>query len=179
MTQIFMIFFSGINCRWGMAGNVAEAHYDGGRNWIVLLGGGQRRYILGHPRECPNLALYPVGHPSGRHSAPNWSEIGKLPRNQSPAARALSHAQVTQVVLQASDALFLPVSGTWLKSSPRVVTTQNLTFISDDRHNGSILLSRSIAIISATLDPERQTLTMRSSPIVGFLRDEFQSLRGT
>ena len=93
-----------------MAGNVAEAHYDGGRNWIVLLGGGQRRYILGHPRECPNLALYPVNHPSGRHSSVDWSEIGRLPKSQSPAARALSHAQVTQVVLQASDALFLPVS---------------------------------------------------------------------
>lgn len=134
---------SGINCRWGMAGNVAEAHYDGGRNWIVLLGGGQRRYILGHPRECPNLALYPVNHPSGRHSAPNWSEIGKLPRNQSPAARALSHAQVTQVVLQASDALYLPVSPNSVEvhcTRDHQADTPHVQL--GDRHNGSILLFR-------------------------------------
>ena len=102
----------GINCRLGMAGNIAEAHYDAGRNWILLVGGGQRRYILGHPRQCPNLALYPVGHPSARHSAPNWSDIGKNGDNGSDglseAAQALAHAEVTQVVLQASDALFLP-----------------------------------------------------------------------
>jgi hypothetical protein len=92
----------GINCRLGMAGNVAAAHYDNSRNWIVLFGG-QRRYILSHPGQCDNLALEKAPHPSARHSWPNWSEIGKIP--DSAAARELAKAQATQVVLQASDAL--------------------------------------------------------------------------
>lgn len=100
----------GINCRFGAAGNVAEAHYDDGRNWIVLTGGGQRRYILAHPRQCPHLALYRPGHPSARHSQANWSEIRNDGSNgpEPPAYHLLQDAQVTQVVLQASDALFIP-----------------------------------------------------------------------
>lgn len=97
----------GINCRLGMAGNVAAAHYDNSRNWIVLFGG-QRRYVLSHPGQCDNLALEKAPHPSARHSWPNWSEIGKTP--DSVAAKELAKAQATQVVLQASDALFLPTN---------------------------------------------------------------------
>ena len=105
----------GINCRWGMSGNIAELHYDYSSNWIVLLGG-RRRYILAHPRECPNLALFPMGHPSARHSSVNWSDMG--PKNDdnavqfatTEAAQALQSAMAHQVVLQASDALFLPTS---------------------------------------------------------------------
>jgi hypothetical protein len=44
----------GINCRFGMKGVFAEAHYDPTRNWIVLLSG-RKRYLLAHPRECSNL----------------------------------------------------------------------------------------------------------------------------
>lgn len=100
----------GINCRLGMAGNVAEAHYDYSSNWIVLLGG-HRRYILTHPRECQHLALYRPGHPSARHSSVNWSEIDGTTAS-SAAARALADAAATQVILQASDALYLPTN--WL-----------------------------------------------------------------
>lgn len=101
----------GINCRLGMAGNIAETHYDASRNWIALIGGGQRRYILSHPRSCPDLALHPLGHPSARHSAVDWSEIGKTNKNgPTHAAQRLERAKVTQVVLQASDALFLPMN---------------------------------------------------------------------
>ena len=101
----------GINCRLGMAGNVAEAHYDYSSNWIALLGG-HRRYILTHPRECQNLALYPPGHPSARHSSVNWSEITASAEPNSTAAQALSSAAAAQVILQASDALYLPTN--WL-----------------------------------------------------------------
>ena len=62
----------GIHCRFGMKGVIAENHFDAGRNAIALLGG-ERRYILSHPNQCHHLALYPKGHPSGRHSAVDWS----------------------------------------------------------------------------------------------------------
>lgn len=91
----------GINCRFGMKGVIAETHYDQSRNFIVLMGG-QRRYVMAHPRECPNLGLYPQGHPSGRHSAIDWTnpDLTKFPR--------FAKAQVHEVVLQAGDALYLP-----------------------------------------------------------------------
>jgi hypothetical protein len=41
----------GIHCRFGMKGVIAENHFDGSRNAIVLLGG-SRRYILAHPDQC-------------------------------------------------------------------------------------------------------------------------------
>jgi Cupin-like domain len=90
----------GINCRFGMQGLVSEAHFDDERNWIVLLGG-QRRYILSHPRQCPNLHLYPYSHPSGRHSSVNWANVASN-------ATILQYAKGTEVVLQASDAMYLP-----------------------------------------------------------------------
>ncbi len=34
----------GIQCRFGMRGVIAEAHYDGGRNMVALLRG-EKRYI--------------------------------------------------------------------------------------------------------------------------------------
>ena len=114
----------GINCRFGMAGNVAEAHFDMSSNWITLLGG-HRRYILSHPRECANLAMHPLGHPSARHSSVNWSDVRPIEENENSenneetvntktaeARRALAQASATQVILQASDALYLPTN--WL-----------------------------------------------------------------
>jgi Cupin-like domain len=91
----------GINCRFGMKGVIAETHFDESRNFVVLLGG-QRRYILAHPRECPNLQLFPLNHPSGRHSAVDWihPDVTKFPN--------FPKAQVHEVVLQAGDALYLP-----------------------------------------------------------------------
>jgi len=62
----------GIHCRFGMRGVIAENHFDGSRNAIALLGG-ERRYILSHPDQCPLLSLLPKGHPSARHSAVDWS----------------------------------------------------------------------------------------------------------
>mmetsp|Transcript_16398 Transcript_16398/g.32984 ORF Transcript_16398/g.32984 Transcript_16398/m.32984 type:complete len:454 (-) Transcript_16398:13-1374(-) len=63
----------GINCRFGMRGNTGENHFDASRNFIALLSG-ERRYLLSHPNQCKNLALYPVGHPSARHSEVNWAD---------------------------------------------------------------------------------------------------------
>ena len=91
----------GIHCRFGMQGLIAENHWDAGRNTIVVLGGA-RRYILSHPNQCENLALYPKGHPSARHSAVNWADpdLEEYPR--------FAQATSNEVVLQTGDALYLP-----------------------------------------------------------------------
>jgi len=93
----------GINCRFGLKGVIAETHFDESRNFVVVLGG-QRRYILAHPRECPHMQLYPLNHPSGRHSAVDWTnpDLTKFPN--------FRHAQVHEAVLQAGDALYLPTA---------------------------------------------------------------------
>jgi len=95
----------GINCRAGMQGVIAESHFDSSRNWIFQMGPGQRRYILSHPSQCRNLELYPVNHPSGRHSSVNWSEPDKVPPNA-----PFRQATANEVLLMAGDALYLPTS---------------------------------------------------------------------
>ena len=89
----------GINCRLGMKGSVAEAHFDPTRNFIVVLRG-QRRYVLAHPSQCPALKLYPPKHPSGRHSSVHWGT----------EYEELAGAQLNEVLLQPGDVLYLPTS---------------------------------------------------------------------
>lgn len=93
----------GIHCRFGMKGVIAENHFDGSRNMIAILGG-ERRYILSHPDQCENLALYPKGHPSARHSEVDWSnpDWEKFPK--------FKDAEVNEVVMQAGDILYLPTN---------------------------------------------------------------------
>jgi len=93
----------GIHCRFGMKGVIAENHFDGSRNAIVVLGG-ERRYILSHPDQCELLSLFPKDHPSARHSAVDWSD---------PDLESFPdfHKAVTnEVVLQAGDVLYLPTN---------------------------------------------------------------------
>jgi hypothetical protein len=71
------------------------SHFDGSRNAIAILKGA-RRYLLAHPRECPRLGLYPMGHPSARHSRLDWRT--NPPRN----------ALLSEIILQAGDVLYLP-----------------------------------------------------------------------
>lgn len=91
----------GIHCRFGMKGVIAENHFDGSRNSIAVFGG-SRRYILSHPNECSKLALYPKGHPSGRHSAINWShpDTEEYPE--------FATAVGNEIVLQPGQVLYLP-----------------------------------------------------------------------
>jgi hypothetical protein len=91
----------GIHCRFGMKGVIAENHFDGSRNAIVILGG-SRRYILSHPNQCEHLALYPKGHPSARHSAVDWSnpDLDTYPQ--------FRQARGNEVVLTAGQVLYLP-----------------------------------------------------------------------
>ena len=97
----------GINCRFGMRGSIAEAHFDPTRNWIVLLAG-RRRYVLAHPDQCRHLELYPRAHPSGRHSAVNWSTVAVKNNSSESYAGPFKNAMVNEVVLQGGDALYLP-----------------------------------------------------------------------
>jgi len=94
----------GINCRFGMRGIVAENHYDLSRNMIAILGG-ERRYIIAHPAQCSKMGLYPAQHPSGRHSSFDWSNPSDW--DVHPEFRT---AEVNEVVLHASDVLYLPTS---------------------------------------------------------------------
>lgn len=93
----------GIHCRFGMKGVIAENHFDGSRNSIVVLGG-ERRYILSHPDQCELLALLPKEHPSGRHSAVDWSnpDLESYPQ--------FAHAKSNEVILQAGDVMYLPTN---------------------------------------------------------------------
>lgn len=91
----------GINCRFGAEGFTAEDHFDNERNSIAMLRG-ERRYILGHPANCPNMTLYPQRHPLERHSQVNWTDpdLDQFP--------LFSSVHVNEVVLQAGDVLYLP-----------------------------------------------------------------------
>lgn len=93
----------GIHCRFGMPGVIAENHFDGSRNAIALFSG-SRRYILSHPDQCTNLALYPKGHPSARHSAIDWSnpDVEEFPQ--------FRDARSSEVVLQPGQVLYLPTN---------------------------------------------------------------------
>lgn len=105
-SDIFMVDPSdarGINCRLGSKGVIAEAHYDMSRNFILMLRG-RKRYILAHPSQCINMELYPLGHPSARHSRINWSD----PESWQLDGDHFQHGQVNEIVLQAGDALYLP-----------------------------------------------------------------------
>jgi ribosomal protein L16 Arg81 hydroxylase len=84
-----------------MKGVIAENHFDGSRNAIVLLGG-SRRYILAHPDQCENLCLFPVGHPSARHSQVNYCDpdLDNFPQ--------FAHANANEVILQPGQVLYLP-----------------------------------------------------------------------
>lgn len=123
----------GINCRFGMAGGIAEAHFDQTRNWILLLGGtGPRRYILSHPSQCSKYMLYPPNHPSGRHASINWSTEYET--------EPFASAELVETVLQVSDALYLPTSwlhfivalGTNYQCNDRSgVTTENNEFLEE------------------------------------------------
>jgi len=97
----------GINCRFGMKGVIAESHYDSSSNFIALMGG-QRRYILAHPDQCRNMELYPQGHPSGRHSAVDWSTVAQEQKDGKHLDRPFYNAQVNEVIMQAGDMMYLP-----------------------------------------------------------------------
>lgn len=92
----------GINCRFGMRGVVAAAHYDGGRNFIAMIKG-HKRYILQPPSQCKYLEMLQYGHPSARHSPFDWSNMTEV--NSRPEFKS---SKATEVVLAPGDVLYVP-----------------------------------------------------------------------
>lgn len=80
---------------------IAEAHFDGSRNSVAMIGG-LRRWILTHPDQCPHMYMYKNEHPSGRHSEVDWSnpDVDKFPN--------FRKVQSNEVILQPGDVLYVP-----------------------------------------------------------------------
>jgi hypothetical protein len=113
----------GINCRFATPGLTAESHFDNENNYIAMLLG-QRRYLLGHPKNCPTMYLYPQKHPLERHTQVDWSnQSGSVNRRHDDdrsrggafdAKKAneeyphFSRTTINEVVLTAGDVLYLP-----------------------------------------------------------------------
>jgi hypothetical protein len=93
--------YRGIHCRFGMQGILAEAHFDGGRNFIAMLKG-KKRYMLMHPEQCENIYLLPKSHPSGRHSDVDWSDpdFSKHPK--------FKQAMGLETILKEGQVLYVP-----------------------------------------------------------------------
>lgn len=87
-----------IDCRFGMAGIIAEPHYDSGRNFIAVIRG-TRRYVLVPPTECGKLQLIHEG-PSIRHAAEDWASPDVI--------HSFSDVAGVEVILQQGDVLYLP-----------------------------------------------------------------------
>ena len=102
----------GIHCRFGMRSVIAEAHFDGSRNAVVMLGG-LRRWILTHPNQCENMHMLPNSHPSGRHSEVDWSkpDLERFPN----FAKIVGN----EVILQPGDYLYVPTY--WIHTIGTVV----------------------------------------------------------
>ena len=92
----------GIQCRFGMRGVIAEAHYDGGRNMVAMLRGA-KRYILTPPTSCAHLNLIrDRKHPSFRHSEIDWSH------HSAREAFSPESAGAIDTVLREGEILYIP-----------------------------------------------------------------------
>ena len=92
----------GIQCRFGMRGIIAEAHYDAGRNMVAMIKGA-KRYILNPPRECKQLGLIiDKENPSYRHSAIDWSDISQA------TARGFGKIDAIDTIVQSGEVLYIP-----------------------------------------------------------------------
>ncbi|KAJ8607272.1 hypothetical protein CTAYLR_009523 [Chrysophaeum taylorii] len=91
----------GIQCRFGMRGVIAEAHYDGGRNMVAMLKGA-KRYVLAPPSSCDRLKIIPDRrHPSFRHSTTDWSD-------QHDAEADFMDADAIDTVVREGEVLYIP-----------------------------------------------------------------------
>lgn len=92
----------GIQCRFGMRGVIAEAHYDSGRNMVAVLKGA-KRYILNPPHECKKLGLITdQRHPSYRHSAIDWSDISQATSNN------FANVNAIDTIVRSGEVLYIP-----------------------------------------------------------------------
>ena len=92
----------GIQCRFGMRGIIAEAHFDAGRNMVAMIKGA-KRYILNPPHECKKLGIISdVKHPSYRHSVIDWSDIDQA------TSRGFDSVNAIDTIVQAGEVLYIP-----------------------------------------------------------------------
>ena len=92
----------GIQCRFGMRGIIAEAHFDSGRNMVAMLKGA-KRYILNPPSACKQLGIISdTKHPSYRHSVIDWSDI------QQAESRGFAKVQGIDTVVRMGEVLYIP-----------------------------------------------------------------------
>jgi hypothetical protein len=103
----------GIQCRFASPGLTAANHFDNERNFLSLLRG-ERRYLLGHPRNCPTMYLYPPKHPYERHTQVDWTAIAEEEeassrvRQQQEQFPDFANTTINEIVLHAGDILYLP-----------------------------------------------------------------------
>lgn len=92
----------GIQCRFGMRGVIAEAHYDAGRNMVGMFHG-SKRYILNPPRACSKLAIITdITHPSYRHSVLDWSDMEQAKSNR------FDQVQAIDTIVRTGEVLYIP-----------------------------------------------------------------------
>lgn len=94
-----------INMRIGQKGVIAEGHFDVSRNFIVMMRGA-RRYFLMHPCECLNayIELADKEDPEYRH----WKVRPDLPDFDMDSAPLLQNVRALDVTVQAGDILYVP-----------------------------------------------------------------------
>ena len=92
----------GTQCRMGTRGIISEAHYDCGRNMILMLRGA-KRYILTPPQSCDQVELIPdPDHPSYRHSQVDWSNITDAKKHNFDKVDAID------TIVRAGEVLYVP-----------------------------------------------------------------------
>lgn len=140
----------GIQCRFGMRGVIAEAHYDGGRNMVAMLKGA-KRYILAPPTACQRLSIIPDRrHPSFRHSTADWSDARE-------AGDRLSHHESVFVVVLVLLSKKHPNSSFCLSAGPqRSIPSSEKEKSSTFHLSGYTTSSRSNTRSSATRDQVRR-----------------------
>jgi hypothetical protein len=92
----------GIQCRFGMRGVIAESHYDGGRNMVVMVRG-NKRYIINPPSECKSLGIIRERqHPSFRHSLIDWSDVRQSREHGFDGVKAID------TIVRQGEVLYIP-----------------------------------------------------------------------
>jgi hypothetical protein len=92
----------GTQCRFGMRGIISEAHFDCGRNMVLMMRGA-KRYILTPPQSCDHIKLLPdPNHPSYRHSTIDWSNVTQASNNNFDKVNSID------TIVKKGEILFIP-----------------------------------------------------------------------
>lgn len=109
----------GIHCEFSPKGAMTQAHFDVERNMIVVLGG-ERRFLLTHPKACRFMSPYERKHPWERHSKVDLTSPNTI---GSKFPEFVNQVEMNEVVLQPGDVLYVPSS--WFHHS---ITTSETSY---------------------------------------------------